>query len=58
MTLKPIVTIGLLPAVAMSTVAVSTALAEKVAIVGSLALVSIGLAAWARKRRSKGPHYS
>jgi len=53
-TLKPIVRAGLLPAVAMSTVALNTTSAEKIAIVGSLALVSVALAAWARKRRGKG----
>ncbi|TET18357.1 MAG: hypothetical protein E3J81_00485, partial [Dehalococcoidia bacterium] len=53
-TLKPIVRTALLPAVAMSTVAVNTTSAEKIAIVGSLALVSVALAAWARKRRGKG----
>jgi len=50
---KPIVRVGLLPAVAMSTVAVSTTLAEKVAIVGSLALVSVALAVWLSRRRGK-----
>jgi len=53
-TLKPIVRAGLMPAVAMSTVAVNTSSAEKIAIVGSLALVSVALAAWVRKRRGKG----
>jgi hypothetical protein len=52
--LKPIVRVGLLPAVAMSTVAVNTTLAEKVAIVGSLALVSVALAVWLSRRRGKG----
>jgi peptidoglycan/xylan/chitin deacetylase (PgdA/CDA1 family) len=53
-TLKPIVRVGLLPAVAMSTVAVNTTLAEKVAIVGALALVSVALAVWLSRRRGKG----
>jgi hypothetical protein len=44
--LKPVVRVGLLPAVAMSTVAVSTSSAQKTAIVGSLALVSVALAVW------------
>jgi len=52
--LKPIVRVGLLPAVAMSTVAINTTSAEKVAIVGSLALVSVALAVWLRRRRGKG----
>jgi len=53
-TLKPIVRVGLLPAVALSTVAVSTTLGEKVAIVGSLALVSALAVVWMRRRRGKG----
>ena len=52
-TLKPIVRVGLLPAVAMSTVAVNTTSAEKVAMVGSLALVSVALAVWLSRRRGK-----
>ena len=52
--LKPIVRVGLLPAVAMSTVAVNTTLAHKIAIVGSLALVSVALAVWLSRRRGKG----
>jgi len=53
-TLKPIVRAGLLPAVAMSTVAVNTTPAQKVAIVASLALVSVAIAVWLNKRRGKG----
>jgi hypothetical protein len=49
--LKPIVRVGLLPAVAMSTVAVSTTLVEKVAIVGSLVLFSALAVVWVRRRR-------
>ena len=56
--LKPIVRVGLLPAVAMSTVAVNTTLAEKIAMVSLLALISIVLAMWARKRRGRGSPYS
>jgi len=56
--LKPVVRVGLLPVVAMSTVAVSTTSAEKVAIVGSLALVSVALAMWLSRRRGKGSEYS
>ena len=48
--LKPIVRVGLMPAVAMSTVAVNTTLGEKAAIVGSLALISILLIMWRRQR--------
>ena len=53
-TLKSVVRVGLLPAVAMSTVAVSTTSVEKIAIVGSLALVSVALAVWLIRRRGKG----
>ena len=52
--LKPVVRVGLLPAVAMSTVAVNTTSAEKAAIAGSLALVSVALAVWLSRRRGKG----
>ena len=52
--LKPIVRVGLLPAVALSAVAVSTTLAEKIAMVGSLALASVALAVWLSRRRGKG----
>jgi hypothetical protein len=52
--LKPVVRVGLLPAVAISTVAVNTTSAQKTAIVGSLALVSIALAVWLIRRRGKG----
>jgi len=48
--LKPIVRVGLVPAVALPTVAVSTTLAGKIAIAGGLALVSMGLAVWLRRR--------
>ena len=53
--LKPIVRAGLLPAVAMSTVIVNTTPAEKTAILGLLVLVSVGVAAWATKRRGRRP---
>jgi hypothetical protein len=52
--LKPVVRVGLLPAVAMSTVAVNTTSAQKTAIVGSLALVSVAFAVWLGRRRGKG----
>jgi len=51
--LKPIVRVALLPAVIISEVAVSTTSAEKVAILCSLALVSVGIMVWARKRKSE-----
>ncbi len=56
--LKPIVRAGLVPAVAMSAVAVNTTPAEKTAIIGLLVLVSVALAIWARRRRGRGPQYS
>ena len=56
--LKPIVRAGLLPAVAMSAVAVNTTPIEKKAIVGLLALVSVALAVWAMRRRGRGPEYT
>ena len=52
--LKPIVRVGLLPAVAMSTVAVSTTSAQKTAVVGSLALVSALVVVWMRRRAVGG----
>ena len=56
--LKPIVRVGLLPAVVMSAVAINTTPAEKTAIAGLLVLVSVILAAWVIKRRCRGPGYS
>jgi hypothetical protein len=56
--LKPIVRAGLLPAVAMSTIAVNTSPVEKAAIIGLLALVSVTLAVWATRRQDKGPKYA
>jgi isopenicillin-N N-acyltransferase-like protein len=49
--LKPMVRAGLLPAVAVCTVVVNTNPAEKMVIVGLLALVSVALAVWATRRR-------
>jgi hypothetical protein len=56
--LKPIVRAGLLPVVVMSTVVVNTTPAEKLAIVGLLALVSVAVAIWATRRRGRGSEYS
>jgi hypothetical protein len=56
--LKPIVRAGLLPAVAMSTVAVNATPTGKAAIIGLLVLVSVAVAAWATKRRGRGPEYT
>jgi hypothetical protein len=52
--LKPMVRVGLAPAVAMSTLAVNTAPAEKAAIVGLLVLVSVALVVRTIKRRGRG----
>jgi len=56
--LKPVVRVGLAPAVAMSTVAVNTTMPDKIAIIGLVALVSVALAVWATRRRDKGPEYT
>jgi hypothetical protein len=56
--LKPVVRAGLLPAVAMSTIAVNTTPVEKIAMVGLLVLVSVSLATWATRRRNRGPQYT
>jgi hypothetical protein len=56
--LKPIVRAGLLPAVVMSAMAVNTTPAEKAAIAGLVALVSVALAVWATRRRDRGPEYT
>jgi len=48
---RPIVRAMLVPAVAMSTIAVNATLAEKAIVLGSLLLVSIVLAIWAARRR-------
>jgi hypothetical protein len=49
--LKPIVRAGLMPAVAMSTMAVNTAPAEKAAIIGMLVLLCVAMSIWATMRR-------
>jgi hypothetical protein len=56
--LKPIVRTALVPAVAMSAVAVNTASIEKVVIIGLLALVSMALVVWVMRRWGKGPEYT
>jgi hypothetical protein len=50
---KPLARAALAPVVAISTVAVDTTLAEKLAILGSLALVSVAVVIWVRRRRSR-----
>jgi hypothetical protein len=56
--LKPIVRAGLVPAVAMSTVAVNSTPLEKIAIISLLVLVSVTLAIWATMRRGKRPQHT
>jgi len=56
--LKPIVRAGLLPVVAMSTIAVNATLAENIAIIGLLVLVSVAVATWATRRQGRGPQYT
>ena len=53
--LKPIVRAGLMPAVALSAIVVSTTAAERAAAVGLLAMISTALTAWAVMLRRRGP---
>jgi hypothetical protein len=53
-TLKPIVRAGLLPAVAMSTIAINTTQTEKIAVIGLLVVISVAVAIWATRQRRKG----
>jgi len=55
---KPVARVALSPVVAISTVAVDTTLAERTAILGSLALVAVVLVMWAKRRRSKSSQNS
>jgi hypothetical protein len=56
--LRPIVRAGLLPAVAMSTIAVNTTPVEKIVLVGLVVLGSVVVAIWATRRRGRGPEYT
>jgi hypothetical protein len=56
--LKTIVRVGLLPAVAISTIVVNTTQAQKIAIIGLVALVSVALAVWITKQRGRYPEYT
>jgi hypothetical protein len=56
--LKPMVRAGLVPAVAMSTVAVNTTPAKKIAIIGLVVLVSVAVAIRSTRRRGRGPEYT
>jgi alpha-tubulin suppressor-like RCC1 family protein len=53
--LRPVVRLGLVPAVAMSTVVVNTTPVEKAAVLGLLALVSVIVAVWMIRRRDRSP---
>jgi streptogramin lyase len=56
--LKPIVRVGLLPAVVMSTIAVNTGPAERMAIASLLVLASLALVVWATRPRGKSPDHA
>jgi len=56
--LKPLVRVGLVPVVVMSTVVVNTSPAEKIAILDLLGLVSVAAAVWAARRRGRGSEYA
>ena len=56
--LRPAVRAGLLPAVALSAVAVNTTLDGKAIVVILLVLVSAALTVWAIRRRGKGLQYT
>ena len=56
--LKPIVKTGLLQAVAITTVSVNIAGADKIAIVGVMALISVALAVWATRRHTIKQDYT
>ena len=56
--LKPVVRVGVAPAVAMSAVVVNTTPAKKMAIIALLVLASVTPAYWAMRRRGRGPEYT
>ncbi|KPL23578.1 MAG: hypothetical protein AMJ75_05815 [Phycisphaerae bacterium SM1_79] len=56
--LKPIVRAGLVPAVAMSAIAVNTTPVEKMVMVGLLVLVSMAVAVWVTRRRGRCTEYT
>jgi alpha-tubulin suppressor-like RCC1 family protein len=55
--LKPLVRFGLVPTVAVSTLAVNTTPVEKIAILSLFVMVSAALAVWATRRRDRGSEY-
>ena len=48
--LKPVVRVGLMPAVALSSVVLGTTLAQKIAMLGGLTLVFSATAVWLGRR--------
>jgi len=56
--LKPIVRVGLVPAVVMSTIAVNTTPAEKMAIAGLLVLISVAVTVWVTRRQGRSPAHT
>jgi len=52
--LKPVVRAGLLPAVAMSAIAVNTTQVEKIAMIGLLVAISVAVSIRAKRHRRKG----
>jgi hypothetical protein len=52
--LKAIVRVGLLPAVAMSTIVLNTTQVQRAIVLAFLVLVSVVLAIWTTRRRSRG----
>lgn len=56
-TLKPVVRVGLVPAVVFSTVAVNTTPTQKMAALGALAVVWVTAALWAKGRPKRRPNH-
>ena len=56
--LKPIVMVGLMPVVTISTIVVNTTSAEKTVMIGLLVLVSVAVAIWVTRRQNRGSEYS
>jgi hypothetical protein len=55
--LKPVVRVGLVPAVVFSTVAVNTTPTQKMAALGALAVVWVTAALWAKGRPKRRPNH-
>jgi len=55
---KPVVRVGVLPAVVLSAVVVNTTPVQKAIILALLVLVSVTLVVWTTKRRVRGPQCS